>query len=82
MTPNEIANAVAVICRHMGMTPAEVARELFGVRPETLGSWRRGQIVPSRSTQAVLRLLARSIETPTTHDMDTAAIMAALMGNE
>lgn len=81
MTPNEIATAIALIGQHTGLSPAEIARELFGVRPETLGSWRRGQVRPSRATAAVLRLLARSIETPTTH-MDTAAIVAALRGNE
>lgn len=76
MTPNEIAYSIAVISKHLGMAPGDIARKLFGVTAETLGNWRRGKVSPSRATKAVLRLLTQSIETGKHNE--TAAILAAL----
>lgn len=80
MTANEIAYALSVIGKSLNLTSTRMARELFGVRPETLGNWRRGNVKPSRSTEAVLKLMVQAIEA--NKQKQLTAIVAALQGRE
>lgn len=81
MTPNDIANAVAVIGAHLGIpTRAGVAEQVLHVRYETLGNWIKGVTTPPVTAQAIMRLLVQSIEQPE-QKIDTAVIVAALRGN-
>lgn len=78
MTANEITYALSLIGKALNLPATRLARDIFGVRPETLGNWRRGNVKPSRSTEAILKLMVQAIEG--NKNKQLAAIVAALQG--